>query len=73
MNKHPAGTLVAPEKAKALGDTNMANDHNVKAKNAEANTLPQTGEKKSSLGLICLAFASLAGILGFGVKKRKND
>ena len=55
MNQHPAGTLVAPEKAKALGDTNMANDHNVKAKNAEANTLPQTGEKKSSLGLIGLA------------------
>ena len=73
MNQHPAGTLVAPEKAKALGDTNMANDHNVKAKNAEANTLPQTGEKKSSLGLIGLAFASLSGILGFGVKKRKND
>lgn len=38
----------------------------------QANTLPQTGNEHSKVGLIGLAFAGLAGILGFG-KKRKHD
>lgn len=38
----------------------------------QANTLPQTGNEHSKFGLIGLAFAGLAGILGFS-KKRKHD
>ena len=38
----------------------------------QANTLPQTGNEYSKVGLIGLAFAGLAGMLGFG-KKRKHD
>ena len=38
----------------------------------QANTLPQTGNEHSKVGLIGFAFAGLAGMLGFG-KKRKHD
>ncbi|CPR89220.1 Uncharacterised protein [Chlamydia trachomatis] len=39
-----------------------------------AKTLPQTGEKQNRASIIGLALASIAGLLGFGVdRKRKHN
>ncbi|MDN6039666.1 MAG: LPXTG cell wall anchor domain-containing protein, partial [Lactobacillus sp.] len=43
-------------------------DHN----SASTNTLPETGEKKSNLGVIGLSLAAVAGLMGLAIKKRKN-
>ena len=43
-------------------------DHN----SASTNTLPETSEKKSNLGVIGLSLAAVAGLMGLAIKKRKN-
>lgn len=51
--------------------------HGTNAANADdknAKTLPQTGEKQDRASIIGLALASIAGLLGFGVdRKRKHN
>lgn len=39
---------------------------------SSANELPQTGAKQNKLGLIGLAFASVAALLGLGADRKKN-
>lgn len=48
--------------------TSSKADHN----SASTNTLPETGEKKSNLGVIGLSLAAVAGLMGLAIKKRKN-
>lgn len=50
----------------------MVSAQTVIKKNAK--TLPQTGEKQNRASIIGLALASIAGLLGFGVdRKRKHN
>ncbi|MBM6972355.1 LPXTG cell wall anchor domain-containing protein [Lactobacillus gallinarum] len=48
--------------------TSSKADHN----SASTNTLPETGEKKSNLGVIGLSLAAVAGLMGLAIKKRKD-
>lgn len=66
---------VAPKAEKVSGQVEKLSNESAKSKvngNSSSKSLPQTGEKKSSLGLIGLMLAALAGIFGLGFRKRER-
>ncbi|KAA8788307.1 Rib/alpha-like domain-containing protein [Lactobacillus crispatus] len=79
--KHNSGN----NQATGLNSENHSYNSNVHGKRANSNntavqaeknakTLPQTGEKQDRVSIIGLALASIAGLLGFGVdRKRKHN
>ncbi|PLT12434.1 hypothetical protein CYJ81_09505 [Lactobacillus crispatus] len=79
--KHNSGN----NQAAGLNSENHSYNSNVHGKRANSNntavqaeknakTLPQTGEKQDRVSIIGLALASIAGLLGFGVdRKRKHN
>jgi cell wall/surface protein len=79
--KHNSGN----NQAAGLNSENHSYNSNVHGKRANSNntavqaeknakTLPQTGEKQNRASIIGLALASIAGLLGFGVdRKRKHN
>ncbi|WP_251547054.1 mucin-binding protein [Limosilactobacillus caecicola] len=50
----------------AQGQTTAASD-------SQAKQLPQTGNDANQAGVVGLALASMAGLLGFGLKRKKED
>lgn len=50
--------------------TKVANN---KVASPKKNTLPQTGESKSSLGLLRLGFVAVASLLGLTINRRRKN
>lgn len=70
-NIAPKGQTIATAASNKSAETNARPLANSAA--TKTNTLPQTGESKSSLGLIGLGLAAVASLLGLtGTKKRKE-
>lgn len=70
-----ANANVAPKAEKVSGQVEKLSNESAKSKvngNSSSKSLPQTGEKKSSLGLIGLMLAALAGVFGLGFRKRER-
>ncbi|KRM05435.1 hypothetical protein FC59_GL000130 [Lactobacillus kitasatonis DSM 16761 = JCM 1039] len=66
---HTNKSTVQP-KSQVKEATKVANN---KVASPKKNTLPQTGESKSSLGLLGLGFVAVASLLGLTINRRRKN